>query len=351
MKKLLSLILTLVLMCSLIPAAHAASDESTQAAQTLYELGLFRGTGTNADGTPIFDLDKTPTRNQAIIMLVRLLGKEEEALAGEWELPFTDVPKNSTAYPYIGYAYANGLTGGTSATTYSGGNPIRANQYITFVLRAMGYVSGEDFQVSTAWEFSDEIGLTDGTYSAVTKTFTRGDVAEITFSALTCTSKGSDETLFSMIQKNGAIPENTPYVGPQKLKWHYCEDEGETVHYEESYIQNATVAKVGGLYQFRLVLKAGCFRNIGVFPAGYNGDEDGESRHSKLVRLAEGETADYAMFLASEKFIFENPIHTKRMMLNLNPNLNLYPGGFGFLSGFENGSIAVKIETHTLPKT
>ena len=52
MKKLLSLVLTLVLMCSLIPAAHAASDEAAQAAQTLYELSLFKGTGTNADGTP-----------------------------------------------------------------------------------------------------------------------------------------------------------------------------------------------------------------------------------------------------------------------------------------------------------
>ena len=165
MKKLISLVLTLVLMCSMIPAAHAASDEATQAAQTLYELGLFRGTGTNPDGTPIFDLDRTPTRNQAVIMLVRLLGKEEESLAGNWNLPFTDVAKNSTAYPYIGYAYANGLTNGTSATTYSGGNPIRANQYITFVLRSLGYVSGEDFQVSAAWELSDKLGITDGRYN------------------------------------------------------------------------------------------------------------------------------------------------------------------------------------------
>ena len=179
MKKLLSLMLTLVLMCNLIPAAHAASDEATQAAQTLYELGLFRGTGTNPDGTPVFDLDKTPTRNQAVIMLVRLLGKEEEALAGDWELPFTDVVKGSTSYYYIGYAYANGLTNGTSATTYSGSNPIRANQYITFVLRSLGYVSGEDFKVSTAWEFSDEIGLTHGEYNAENAAnFIRGDVAK-----------------------------------------------------------------------------------------------------------------------------------------------------------------------------
>ena len=182
-------------MVSLIPSAAAAPDEATEAAQTLYELGLFRGTGTNSDGTPIFDLGKTPTRNQAVIMLVLLLGKEQEALAGNWKLPFTDVPKGSTAYPYIGYAYANGLTNGTTATTYSGGNPIRANQYITFVLRALGYVSGEDFKVSTAWEFSDRIGLTDGRYDSSTTEFLRRDIALISENALSARLKGSNVML------------------------------------------------------------------------------------------------------------------------------------------------------------
>ena len=52
--------------------------ETEQAAQTLYKLGLFRGVSTASDGTPVFDLESVPTRNQAVIMLVRLLGKEDE---------------------------------------------------------------------------------------------------------------------------------------------------------------------------------------------------------------------------------------------------------------------------------
>ena len=191
MKKLFSLFLALLLMLGAVPATSAAGSEQEKAAETLYELGLFRGTGTNPDGTPIFDLEKTPSRNQAVIMLVRLLGKENEALAGNWNLPFTDVAKGSTAYPYIGYAYANGLTNGTSATTYSGTKPIKANQYITFVLRALGYTSGKDFSVGSAWEFSDQIGLTDGSYSAATTNFTRGDVAVISCSALSIHEKGT----------------------------------------------------------------------------------------------------------------------------------------------------------------
>ncbi|MBR2481765.1 MAG: S-layer homology domain-containing protein, partial [Oscillospiraceae bacterium] len=218
MKKLFSLLLTLVLLCSLIPAASAASPEAQQAAEALYELGLFRGNGTLPDGSPNFALDQTPTRNQAVIMLVRLLGKEEEALAGTWDIPFTDVSKASAAYPYIGYAYANKLTNGTSATTFGGGNPIRANQYITFVLRAMGYESGKDFAVSTAWEFSDSLGITKGEYNAANAgSFLRSGIAEVSYGALSAKVSGTETTLLEKLKADGAVPETavtpTPDTG------------------------------------------------------------------------------------------------------------------------------------------
>lgn len=92
MKKAVSAFLTLLLICCMILSA-LATDQSTKAADVLYALGLFKGTGTNSDSAPIYDLGKTPTRNQVIIiiMLVRLLGKEDEAKAGNLDIPFTDV--------------------------------------------------------------------------------------------------------------------------------------------------------------------------------------------------------------------------------------------------------------------
>ena len=195
--------LTVILLLSISPVALAADHAEARSAQTLYALGLFKGTGTNADGTPIFDLDKTPTRNQALIMLVRLLGREQEALTGNWYIPFTDVSPNMRAY--VGYAYTCGLTSGTSATTYSGSKPIRANQYITFVLRALGYTSGEDFQVSTAWDFSDAIGLTDGAYHAASSSFVRRDVADISASALSVQLKDSEDTLAQKLMDEGVF--------------------------------------------------------------------------------------------------------------------------------------------------
>lgn len=202
-KRLLCMILTLTMIFCLVPsAAAAANDEAIQAAEALYELGLFKGTGTNPDGTPIFDLDKTPTRNQAIIMLVRLLGKEEEAKAGTWKIPFTDV--SDSMKPYIGYAYTNGLTNGYTATTYNGGTPAKANQYITFVLRALGYESGKDFEVATAWELSDKLGITSGQYQNG-GTFTRNDVACISVSALPVAQNGSTETLAQKLMVDGVF--------------------------------------------------------------------------------------------------------------------------------------------------
>ena len=176
-----------------------AAQEKEQAAQALYALGLFRGVSTAPDGTPVFDLDSVPTRNQAVIMLVRLLGKEGEALSGKWEIPFKDVKANSATAPYIGYAYANGLTKGTSETTYSGTNPVTRNQYLLFLMRAMGYANhtlyGNGMSTAQAAEVAEKLGLLDGTDAG---RFVRGDVALISNRALDaymCFNKPDLQTL------------------------------------------------------------------------------------------------------------------------------------------------------------
>ena len=193
MKKRISILLALSLIVCMVPAVFAASDKAAKAAESLYELGLFKGTGTNPDGTPIFDLDRAPSRAEAVTMLVRLLGKEAEAVNSTWETPFTDVA--DWAKPYVGFAYTNSLTNGTSSTTFGGSATITASQYLTFVLRALGYESGKDFKWDAAWELSDKIGLTDGRYHAGNTTFLRSDTAIISRSAIDTKQKGSEETL------------------------------------------------------------------------------------------------------------------------------------------------------------
>jgi len=192
--------LVIAMLLSMATVAFGAEDEAKKAADSLNKLGLFAGTGTNPDGTPIYNLEGIPTRSQAITMLVKLLGKETEAINGTWEIPFTDVA--NWAKSFVGYAYANGLTAGTSATTFGGNDPVTATQYLTFVLKALGYEVGKDFQWNKAWELSDQLGITDGRYNEVNPDFLRGDIAMISNNALDKSLKGKDMMLLTMIQEN-----------------------------------------------------------------------------------------------------------------------------------------------------
>lgn len=204
-KRAVSMILALCLLFSLSAPAFAAENTAETAAQALYNLGLFKGVGNNTDGTPNFDLNRAPNRAEAVTMLVRLLGKEEEALAGTWENSFTDVP--SWAAPYVGYAYANGLTKGVNkeGTLFGGDSLVSATQYLTFVLRALGYQDGVDFQWNAAWEKTDEIGITKGEYSAESNEITRGGVAVISDEALEATYKDGSSTLLEALVEAGAV--------------------------------------------------------------------------------------------------------------------------------------------------
>jgi hypothetical protein len=219
-KRVLSLMLACVFLLAMLPAALAAEGEDGEegkskaqiAAERLYALGLFTGTGTKSDGSPEFELDRAPTRHEAITMLVRLLGKEEEAKSGNWEIPFTDVA--GWAKPYVGYAYANKLTSGTSATTFSGSDTVSATQYITFVLRALGYSSDSDFKWNRSWELSDTLGITNGRYNENSPEFLRGDIAIISSAALDAVLKEESITLLEVLREAGAVTESDPDVPP-----------------------------------------------------------------------------------------------------------------------------------------
>ncbi len=206
MKRMVSILLSVVLVLSMIPAAFAAEVDFKAATDNLYQLGLVSGTGTDANGDPIYELDRAPTRSEAITVLVKLLGKADEASKGVWNMPFTDVP--GWAQSFVGYAYANGLTAGTSATTFGGNDLVTAAQYITFVLKALGYSANGDFQWDKAWELSDKLGITGGRYNADTTTFLRGDVFAISEAALRMKLKDSNQTLAEKLIAAGAFTRN-----------------------------------------------------------------------------------------------------------------------------------------------
>ena len=102
-EKTICLLLCLVLLLGCGTTALAEEDPGLQTAETLHALGLFRGTGEDENGVPIYALEKTATRAEALVMLIRLLGEEDAALSSLAAHPFTDVP--AWADRYVAYAY------------------------------------------------------------------------------------------------------------------------------------------------------------------------------------------------------------------------------------------------------
>lgn len=205
-KKLISVLMAMALILTLFTGAFAVKtppeEASANSASVLYGLGLLRGTGADEYGRPVFELERPMTRQEAVVMLVRLTGGEDAALSKNITAPFTDV--DAWARPYVGYAWAFGLTYGIGDNLFGGNEYITASQYLTFILRTLGYSSGLDFEWDSAWTLADSIGLTSGEYSGES-VFLRSGAADISLKALSLTLKGSMTTLVSKLLKSGAV--------------------------------------------------------------------------------------------------------------------------------------------------
>lgn len=196
-KVIISLMLLLAMsLTMLIPAYAANVKEAETKAAALKQLGLFKGIS-DTD----FDLDRAPSRIEAIVMLIRVLGKESEALSGEWKHPFTDVA--AWADKYIGYAYEKGLTKGVSATEFGAGNA-NSDMYLTFVLRALGY---DDSRGDFAWNESVTLAAASGILAngVDTANFQRADVALVSWAALEAKLKGGSRTLSEKLMEAGVF--------------------------------------------------------------------------------------------------------------------------------------------------
>ena len=186
MKKTIALLLAFALSLALaVPALAYDEATATQRANELYAAGLFNGYGNDANGNPVFALNDTATRAQGITMFVRVLGKADEAQrnAAAYDLPFHDLP--DWCRGYVGYAYANKYTSGTSGTTFSPNDTLTANQFMTFCLRSLGYVEGKDFYYTDPTGLAAKLGIIgQGEWQNNTTPFKRGDMVLMAYNTL-----------------------------------------------------------------------------------------------------------------------------------------------------------------------
>jgi S1-C subfamily serine protease len=190
----ISLLCCVALILGFLPNRAKAAD--TLNADILATLGLIQGTGSG------YALTSQPTRVQAAVLLVRLSGAENEARQKHLSHPFTDVP--AWASDYVGYAYQAGLVKGTSATRFGSSQSITAGQYAAMLLRLLGYDENADLSAEAALQTAVRLGFAADT----TGTFTRGDLFDMTCSALTICVSGSSERLIDRLVASGAVAQS-----------------------------------------------------------------------------------------------------------------------------------------------
>ena len=196
MKKTIALLLSTMLLFGLVQTAFAEGIKPEFAANGLNKYELFLGTGNG------YELERTPTRLEALVMIMRLTNSESSALVTDWDNyehydnrhSFTDVPEWGEQYVHFGVA--SGLINGISKYEFGSNQPITAAQYITLILRALRYDDSIGYYSwDNPWELSDHIGLTDGQHPN-NDAFSRGDMAVLSYRALSRYVKNSPDTLY-----------------------------------------------------------------------------------------------------------------------------------------------------------
>ena len=212
-KKSLLIISLLVAISMILPfgTAFAALDEVTkeEAAGKLHTLGLLNGVGTNPDGSPDFALDRAATSVEAVVMAIKLSGKEADARNNAWAAYAPDAP--DWVKSYLGFAYAKGLTENTGDLVCETGGNATAIEFVYTILQAFRLASETGFIWEEMLALANYIGGSvggsydsDGDGAAV---FTRGDMIAISYSALSARCKGTNATLCSWLVDAGVVTE------------------------------------------------------------------------------------------------------------------------------------------------
>ena len=163
--------------------ADVSSEDNVEAIDVLQAVGVMVG---DEDGN--FNPDEYVTRNEMAVVMSNLLALNVSNFTSS-SIPFTDVP--DWAAPYVAACYADGITSGTSDTTYGGDDTVTAAQAGLMMLKALGHFQyssdfGSDWQLSAVRQASS-IDLYDGVDAGASSAMTRNEVAQLALNALEAT--------------------------------------------------------------------------------------------------------------------------------------------------------------------
>ena len=142
-------------------------------AEALQQAGLLQG---NENG---LDLLKPLTRAEAVTLLIRAMGLEEQTVNYPVS-QFSDIASDNWASPYAALAKDEGITNGVSETEFAPDDRVTADQFATFTLRAAGE---SDFDYTQGTQILIDRGIITTEQAETMDLFTRGDMAKIIYEA------------------------------------------------------------------------------------------------------------------------------------------------------------------------
>ncbi len=193
LKKLLAVALSLAILLTLTVPVMAAGLTNAEKVEL---LGILQGEG---DGITDKYLSQATTRVQGAILLLRLIGKEDEALAYAGGDNFTDVVGNEWFAPVLAYLKANESIGfvGYPDGTFQPRKVMSGAEFYKVLLTVLGYVQGVDYTWAQVADKAADLGLV--ALENPSAPITNADMADAILEALQAEMKSGVALLDSLI--------------------------------------------------------------------------------------------------------------------------------------------------------
>ena len=186
LKKVLAMVLAFACTFSMFAGAKVFEDvpagsDYSEAITMLSDLGVIQG---KDDGK--YHPEDTITRAEACAMIARLMTGDPKVSQYVGAQSFSDVQKGSWKDSAIGYCYINGIVIGVGGNKFEPDRAITDAEFVTMVVRAMGY---ETADMKQNYPFSymsnaQAVGLLDGTNMVASTDALRGEDAQVIYNAL-----------------------------------------------------------------------------------------------------------------------------------------------------------------------
>lgn len=186
LKKVLAMVLAFACTFSMFAGAKVFEDvpagsDYSEAITMLSDLGVIQG---KDDGK--YHPEDTITRAEACAMIARLMTGDPKVSQYVGAQSFSDVQKGSWKDSAIGYCYINGIVIGVGGNKFEPDRAITDAEFVTMVVRAMGY---ETADMKQNYPFSymsnaQAMGLLDGTNMVASTDALRGEDAQVIYNAL-----------------------------------------------------------------------------------------------------------------------------------------------------------------------